>query len=150
MEVGKTLPGQKDDSGKLPMHLLDRTALNAMAAVLQVGAAKYGSDNWRGGIEYTRLISAAMRHLHALNDCEDLDPETGELHAAHAMCSLMFLIWMMRCRPDLDDRWRGPPLVPVESPANQKVSMIEESVEEELKELAKKFAPIVQEIKTND
>ena len=99
--------GKKNDESKLPMHLLDRTALISMAAVLQHGQQKYGAENWRGGIAYTRLIAAAMRHLHALNDCEDIDPDSGELHAAHAMCSLMFLIWMMRCRPDLDDRWRG-------------------------------------------
>lgn len=142
--------GIKNDDGKLPMHLLDRTALESMAAVLRHGQIKYGADNWRGGIAYTRLIGAAMRHLHALNDCEDFDPETKELHAAHAMCSLMFLIWMMRCRPDLDDRWRGGPLVKAEVPKPQKVSMIEEDVEEELKELAKKFAPIVAEGKAND
>jgi len=135
--------GNKHDEGKLPMHLLDRTALESMAAVLQHGAIKYGPDNWREGISYTRLIGAAMRHLHALNDCEDLDPETGELHAAHAMCSLMFLIWMMRCRTDFDDRWHGvKPSIKVNPPAPQKISMIEEGVEEELKELAKKFAPI--------
>jgi len=102
--------GMKHDDGKLPMHLLDRTALISMAAVLQHGQLKYGAENWRDGIEYTRLISAAMRHLHALNDCQDVDPESGQLHAAHAMCSLMFLIWMMYYRSDLDDRWRFVPI----------------------------------------
>jgi hypothetical protein len=113
------MSGIKYDQGKLPMHLLDRTALEAVAGVLQHGAIKYAPENWRSGMEYTRLIGAAMRHLHALNDCEDYDPESGHLHAAHAMCCLMFLIWMMKCRPDLDDRWRGHSIpVPVNPPAN--------------------------------
>lgn len=137
--------GTKHDEGKLPMHLLDRTALMSMAAVLHHGQIKYGAENWRGGISYTRLISAAMRHLHAVNDCEDIDPETGELHAAHAMCSLMFLIWMMRCRPDLDDRWRGGPPVKVTVP-----QPFPDYEEKALKELAKKFAPINKEEKVND
>jgi hypothetical protein len=35
------------------------------------------------------------------------------------MCCLMFLIWMMKVRPDLDDRWRGDVVpVPVNAPAN--------------------------------
>lgn len=112
------MSGVKYDQGKLPMHLLDRTALEAVAGVLQYGAVKYAPENWRGGIEYTRLIGAAMRHLHALNDCEDTDPESGHLHAAHAMCCLMMLIWMMKCRPDLDDRWRGQSVPVAVSPPN--------------------------------
>jgi len=112
------MSGVKYDQGKLPMHLLDRTALEAVAGVLQYGAVKYAPENWRGGIEYTRLIGAAMRHLHALNDCEDTDPESGYLHAAHAMCCLMMLIWMMKCRPDLDDRWRGQSVPVAVSPPN--------------------------------
>ncbi len=112
------MSGVKYDQGKLPMHLLDRTALEAVAGVLQYGAVKYAPENWRGGIEYTRLIGASMRHLHALNDCEDTDPESGHLHAAHAMCCLMMLIWMMKCRPDLDDRWRGQSVPVAVSPPN--------------------------------
>lgn len=131
--------GLKYDEGKLPMHLLDRTALEAMASVLGHGRDKYGAENWREGIQYTRLIGAALRHLHALNDCEDFDKESGLPHAAHAMTSLMFLLWMMRCRPDMDDRWRGAVLVPKAEP----------QVEDDIAALAKKFAPIPRE-ETND
>lgn len=125
------MSGVKYDQDKLPMHLLDRTALEAVAGVLQHGAVKYAPENWRGGIEYTRLIGAAMRHLHALNDCEDYDPESGHLHAAHAMCCLMFLIWMMKVRPDLDDRWRGQVVpVPVKAP-----SIMNEPVEADMQRM---------------
>lgn len=130
------MSGVKYDQGKLPMHLLDRTALEAVAGVLQYGAVKYAPENWRGGIEYSRLIGAAMRHLHALNDCEDYDPESGHLHAAHAMCCLMMLIWMMKVRPDLDDRWRGQTVpVPVSAPADAPVSIMDEPIEDDMKRM---------------
>lgn len=97
--------GIKHDNGKLPMHLLDRHALEQIAAVLQHGADKYAAENWRGGIEYTRLIAATLRHVMAISDGEDTDPESNLPHAAHACCCLMFLMWMMKHRPDLDDRY---------------------------------------------
>ena len=129
------MTGLKNDQHKLPMHLLDRTALEAVAGALQHGAVKYAPENWRSGVEYTRLISSAMRHLHALNDCEDYDPESGHLHAAHAICQLMFLIWMMKCRPDLDDRWRGHSIpVPVNPPANAP-SIMDEPLEDGMKRM---------------
>ena len=36
---------------------------------------------------------------------EDFDEETKTLHIANAACNLLFAIWMMKNRPDLDDRW---------------------------------------------
>lgn len=107
------MQGIKYDDGKYPMHLLDRHALEQVANVLAHGAVKYAPENWRGGIHYSRLIAASLRHLMAVSDGEDYDQESQLPHAAHAMCSLMFLLWMMRNRPDLDDRWRAE-VVPVQ------------------------------------
>lgn len=107
------MQGIKYDDGKAPMNLLDRYALEQLASVLAHGAVKYAPENWRGGIAYSRLIAASLRHLMAVSDGEDYDQESQLPHAAHAMCSLMFLLWMMRNRPDLDDRWRAE-AVPVQ------------------------------------
>lgn len=98
--------GLKFDTGKPPMNLLDRHALEEIGRVLAFGAVKYGPEQWRGGIRYSRLIAAAMRHLTAYNSGEDTDPETGLSHMAHLGCCVMFLLWMEKHRPDLDDRWR--------------------------------------------
>jgi len=103
-----TEAGQKFDSEKPPVDLLDTYALEQTALVLAFGARKYAAHNWRGGIRFSRLIGAAMRHLMAINRGEDIDPESGLPHAAHAACCVMFLLWMMHNRPDLDDRWKGP------------------------------------------
>lgn len=100
-----TEAGVKFDAGKPPMSLLDRYALEQTALVLAFGASKYQPHNWRGGIKHRRLIDAALRHLLAISDGEDTDPESGLPHAAHAMCCLQFLLWMQKHRPDLDDRY---------------------------------------------
>jgi len=98
--------GQKADTGKPPMSLLDRRALEEIAQVLAFGAGKYDAHNWRKGIRFTRLTDAALRHLMAFVDGENKDPETGLSHVAHASCCLMFLLWMEKNRPDLDDRFK--------------------------------------------
>jgi hypothetical protein len=100
--------GLKADSEKPPVELLDPYALEQIALVLAFGAKKYSAHNWRGGIRYTRLIGAAIRHSFAILTGEDTDPESGLPHAAHLGCCAMFLIWMMKNRKDLDDRWKPP------------------------------------------
>jgi hypothetical protein len=98
--------GRKDDSGKPPMGLLDRYALEQVARVMDYGAKKYSRYNWRGGLALSRLYDAALRHVFAFIDGEDLDPDTKLPHIAHAMCCLMFLLRTQRDRPDLDDRYK--------------------------------------------
>lgn len=82
----------KFDQGKLPLHLLSTEALNQTAAVLAFGADKYAAHNWRKGFQWSRPMSAALRHITAFNAGEDVDPESGLSHLAHAMCCIMFLL----------------------------------------------------------
>lgn len=96
--------GLKYDNGKPPMSLVDRHAIEEIAKVLAFGAQKYEAHNWRKGIAYSRLLDAAMRHLFAFADGEDMDPESGLSHVAHAGCCIVFLLGMINARPDMDDR----------------------------------------------
>lgn len=98
--------GRKDDSDKPRMDLLDWDALEGIAKVLTFGANKYAAHNWRGGIAYSRLIAAMLRHTAAIQRGEDTDPESGLPHVDHIGCCVMFLSWAMKKRPDLDDRWK--------------------------------------------
>lgn len=98
--------GVKFDNNKPPMALLDPEFLEGVAKVLGFGASKYAAHNWRNGIQYSRLISAAYRHLGAINKGEDIDPESGLSHTYHLGCCVMFLASMMNTRPDMDDRWK--------------------------------------------
>jgi Domain of unknown function (DUF5664) len=98
----------KYDTGKLPISLIDPEYIEGLAKVLGFGANKYAAHNWRGGIQYSRLISAAYRHLGAINKGEDLDPESGLPHVFHLACCNMFLASMIAHRPDMDDRYKLP------------------------------------------
>lgn len=97
--------GVKYDEGKEPVDLIPYEALVEIAKVLDFGAKKYKRANWAGGIKYSRLLAASMRHLGKYNSGEDIDSETGISHIAHAACNLVFLLWMAKNRPDMDDRW---------------------------------------------
>ncbi len=96
----------KFDSDKPRMDLIDSEALEELARVLDFGARKYAENNWRKGIKLSRLLAASMRHLTAIMRGETYDQETGLQHAAHLMCCAMFLIWTIKHRQDLDDRWK--------------------------------------------
>ena len=98
--------GQKYDDDKPRMDLLDPLALEGIARVMGFGAKKYAQHNWRGGIKYSRLLGAILRHTFAILSGEDNDPESGFPHVDHLGCCVMFLSNMMKTRPDLDDRWR--------------------------------------------
>lgn len=98
--------GVKHDQEKPRTDLLDADAILGLSQVLAFGAQKYAAHNWRGGISYSRLIGAALRHLLAIMRGEDVDPESGLPHVDHLGCCWMFLSSMMKTRPDLDDRWK--------------------------------------------
>lgn len=100
--------GQKFDQDKPRMDLLDAYAIEELARVLTFGAKKYAAHNWRKGIVLSRLIAASARHLFAIARGEDVDEETGLQHAAHLMCCAMFMVWTIKHRPDMDDRWQQP------------------------------------------
>lgn len=95
---------KKYDTYKPRMELLSRIALEQMAQVLTFGAKKYDAHNWRKGMDWSRLYGAAMRHLLASLDGEDLDPESGFPHLAHAAVNLMFLLEYSSKGLGTDDR----------------------------------------------
>jgi len=103
------MAGSKFDQDKEPMDLLDSDWLLGVAKVLAFGKKKYAAHNWRGGISYSRLYSAAQRHLLDFNKNEDNDLESKLSHLLHASCCLMFLYSMLLTRPDLDDRYKPDP-----------------------------------------
>lgn len=63
-----------------------------VARVLEFGAKKYSARGWEKGIEYSRTFSSGMRHLLALGNGQENDPETGLPHWHHALCNYLFLV----------------------------------------------------------
>ena len=95
---------QKHDQGKPDMTMLSREMLEEVARVRMFGAQKYTRDGWKKGFKITRSLAAALRHIFAFLSGEDLDPESGISHLAHAICSLEHAIYDMKHHPENDDR----------------------------------------------
>jgi hypothetical protein len=83
--------GKKHDGEKLPVDLVTPDLIKSVAAVLRMGAEKYGRHNWKKGLEYHRVYAATLRHLLAFAEGERTDAESGLPHLSHALCELMFL-----------------------------------------------------------
>ena len=87
----KMSEGKKYDGGKPQLYLLPPKSINEVGKVLTFGAEKYDPHNWRKVDDLqNRYTSAALRHIFAHIDGEDVDEETGLSHLAHAMCCLLF------------------------------------------------------------
>lgn len=100
--------GVKHDQEKPDMSLISSIALLKVAQVMTFGKKKYSANNWRGGIVWTRLLAASIRHVFAYLGGESKDPETGYSHLAHACCCLFMILEFEDTRPDLDDRYKEP------------------------------------------
>lgn len=68
-----------------PQLQLIPPALNAETAkALALGAAKYGPWNWRTNrVEIMTYLGAMKRHIDAIIEREDIDPESGASHFGH-------------------------------------------------------------------
>ncbi len=107
--------GFKFDKGKLRYDLIPMESMKALATILTLGAEKYADRNWEGGMSWQRVYASLMRHLVAFEAGEDTDPESGELHMAHALCNVVFLV-TYQMRPSLADFDDRPTPEPVEIP----------------------------------
>lgn len=88
-----TNPKKAFGDKKVPLHLVPAPAMVAIAMGLKDGARKYGAFNWRTiPVEVETYVGATLRHLMAWQDGEDIDPDSGNNHLAHAMASLAILV----------------------------------------------------------
>lgn len=98
----------KKDAEKVPTHLLPTAPLVEISKVLGFGAKKYARHGWRAGMDWSRVYGAILRHLFAWEQGEDLDPETGLPHLAHAGCEVLFLLEYAKRGLGKDDRFKLP------------------------------------------
>jgi hypothetical protein len=121
------MAGFKYDSGKTRWELLPMETVEELAKVMTYGATKYPDDNWKK-LENAedRYFAAAMRHLSKHRAGELVDEDSGLLHAAHAACCLLMVLWfathpkaqcvppMQPPRPEFQpERFRVPPPPPI-------------------------------------
>lgn len=97
IEVLGNIPVNKERAG-MHIHVLYK---NLVAKGLQAedvvrcckfGADKYGYHNYRNGMDWSRLVSAYLRHDMKLNEHnEPIDLESGLSHLAHKAANLQML-----------------------------------------------------------
>lgn len=75
------------------------------AQAMMDGAAKYGPYNWRGNpVKAMVYISAALRHIFAYLDGENIDPVSGVPHIGHGLACLGIIADATETGNLLDDR----------------------------------------------
>jgi hypothetical protein len=84
----------KHDAGKIDWSILPIGASKEIIKVFSFGEQKYARGNYLngGGLKYSRVINSLLRHIHSFMEGEDLDPETGLSHLAHAGCNIYMLL----------------------------------------------------------
>ncbi len=97
--------GTKHDDGKLQFGLLPVEPLREVVYVYGVGAKKYGVNEWRKGIAYSRIFNAMMRHAWSWWNGERNDPEDGQHHLSSVAWGALTLMWYELFRPTFDDRY---------------------------------------------
>lgn len=74
---------------KAPLSVVPMNVVAELGVAMMEGALKYGRHNYRGvGVRSSVYFDAAMRHLIAYWEGEDIDPDSGLSHITKAMASL--------------------------------------------------------------
>lgn len=99
------MKGRKD----IELFTAPPLALREYGKVCSYGSnGKYAPNNWRLGFQWSLSANALLRHYLAWVGGEDLDPESGLHHMAHAMWHCAVLVQYATDHPELDDRFGGP------------------------------------------
>ena len=98
------MSGIKLDAGKPKLSLLNKDFLHGTAKALGYGIDKYGRNNYKLGMEWTRVIDATLRHMAAFTSGENIDEESKLSHLNHAAACLNILIYYYENDVGTDDR----------------------------------------------
>lgn len=94
--------GQKDAR----LGSIDPSCLMDLGRVAGFGEAKYARLNYAKGYAWSLSYDALQRHLHAFWGGENLDPESGLPHLAHAAWHCFTLLFFVKRSLGTDDRYK--------------------------------------------
>lgn len=97
--------GLRFNESKVKWSLVDFDCFEDMVKVLEFGAKKYAAWNWKKGLKITEVMESLQRHQNAIAKGENLDPESKLPHIGHLQCNAMFLAYMLKYKPEMDDRF---------------------------------------------
>jgi hypothetical protein len=99
--------GNKNDQGKPPIAMISSEALRQAAMASAGRDATIDKWNYKLGIEITRTVSGAMRHILDFMDGIDVDPKSKATSLGSAIFNLAMAIDTLKNHPELDDRFKG-------------------------------------------
>src|SRR5581483_6939658 len=95
----------KKDAGKAPFALIPADALEALAELYGIGAAKYSPRGWEAGMDWSRIFSAMMRHAWKWWRGETYDEVDGQHHLISvAWCAFALFTYAEITGKGTDDR----------------------------------------------
>lgn len=95
------------DGGKPPLAWLPWSAMKDVSMVQLYGHSKYKDfNNFRKGMEVSRNLSCAVRHIAEYMEGHDKDHESGINPLAHAMCRIAFVLQNIADGVAIDDRFK--------------------------------------------
>ena len=100
----KTDRALRYNQGKTQLNLIPPAVIEELGRALTYGAEKYDKNNYRKGMEWSKVLDSLQRHINSFRSGEDFDPESGLPHLSLAMCNLVFLSEYTRIFPQGDDR----------------------------------------------
>lgn len=87
------MTAKKFDADKVDLSLIPLPAQIEEAKAFMLGAQKYGRYNYTSGLEASRLVAAALRHISQWQEGEDKDPEgLNASHLGHARACLAMIL----------------------------------------------------------
>ena len=104
--VVNQLTGGQKGSKPFRYDLIPVEPLRQVAHVYGKGALKYAERNWEKGYDWSLSYAAMQRHLNSFWAGEDMDPESGLPHLAHAVFHCLAMMEWAKTHPELDNRVR--------------------------------------------
>lgn len=105
LETKETNPKDAVGIKKAPMSCVSAAVLMEMGLAMMEGARKYGRHNYRAsGVRASVYYDAAMRHLMAWWEGEDVDPDSGLSHITKVLSCLSVLRDSQIMGNGVDDR----------------------------------------------
>jgi hypothetical protein len=101
--------GERKNAGKLRWRNVPLFLLEPLMEVGAAGEKKYATFNFLKGMKINDCMDSMKRHMMKLESPfePDEDEESGVSHAAHIAWNALVICYMLKTRPDLDDRYAG-------------------------------------------
>jgi Domain of unknown function (DUF5664) len=107
-KLHKPKRGNKNDKGKPPLALIPPAALRETAKAFMGRDSNIELWNYKYGIEVTRTVSGAMRHISDFMDGVDIDAGSGAHSLGCAIANLSMCLDTLTHYPELDNRFKRP------------------------------------------